>query len=71
MPTVIYSIINCSNGTYKLKKWKKEECKIHEQIHKDCHCEPPFHLFCFPSEKKNGEKRKSWIAKVKRATAIL
>ena len=68
MPSVICSVINCSNGTYHLKKWKKEECEIHEKPHKDCVCEPPFHLFCFPSEKKNGGKRKDWVAKIKRAT---
>ena len=26
-------------------------------------------MFCFPSEKKNGGKRREWIAKIKRATA--
>ena len=56
MPKVNYSVIGCSNSTYKMNKWKKETCAEHNFEAKgncekkgDClECKPPFHLHTFP-----------------------
>ena len=66
------AVINCSNSTYKLKKWKKEICYEHNDIDSSCkredyiHCVPPFKLCCFPSILKNSELRNKWIRTLKR-----
>ena len=52
------AVINYTNSSYKLTKWKKSTCEIHAGLTKEhCPCQPPFRLFCFPSTLGNGEKR--------------
>ena len=41
MPKVNCAVINCSNSTYKLKKWKQEICYEHNDFDSSCkreHC---------------------------------
>ena len=66
MPKVYCTVINCSNSTYTLKKWKQEICYEHD-FDSSCkrdeciHCIPPFKLYCFPSIFRNAELRNKWI----------
>ena len=56
-------------GTVKIYKWRKEPCTVHERkTRKECGCwlEPPYKLFCFPSELKNAKARKIWIGRLRR-----
>ena len=42
MPKVNCAVINCSNSTYKLKKWKQEICYEHNHFDSSCkreHCQ--------------------------------
>ena len=60
------AVIACTNSSYKLKKWKKEQCSTHETPNEVCVCAPPFYLFYFPSELRNSEPRKRWIRALRR-----
>ena len=66
------AVINCSNSTYKLKKWKQEICYERNDFDSSCkredciHCIPPFKLYCFPSILRNAELRNKWIRALKR-----
>lgn len=61
------AVIGCTNSSYKLALWKKTPCFIHEgTTQSECGCEPPFRMFCFPSEKRNGEKRDHWVRLLRR-----
>ena len=60
------AVVGCHNSTAKLKKWKEMMCEIHNILQNDCGCEPPFRLYMFPSEKRNGHKRIVWIRLMKR-----
>ena len=72
MPKVNCAIINCSNGTYKLKKWRQENCYELNDFYSCCkledciHCIPPFKLYCFPSLLRNAELRNKWIRALKK-----
>ena len=72
MPKVNYAVINCSNSTFKLKKWKQEICYEHNYFdcsctREDCiHCIPPFKLYSFSSILRNAELRNKWIRALKR-----
>ena len=72
MSKVNCAVINCSNRTYKLKKWKQEICYEHDDFDSSCkwedwiHCIPPFKLYCFPSILRNAELRNKWIRALKR-----
>ena len=69
MPKVICAVYGCSNGTYRMNKWKKSVCEVHPNIlHEDCGCLRPFHLHCFPSVLSNSERRKLWVQAIKRDT---
>ena len=57
---------DCSNGSYRLNKWKKEICLEHNCRYDECTCPPPFKLYPFPTVKKNIEKRKLWIKLINR-----
>ena len=35
----------------------------------ECGCTQPFSLYMFPSELRNGDKRREWISRMKRETA--
>ena len=58
----------CTNGSYRLNKWKYEMCAEHKCRKEDdeCHCPPPFTLYPFPTIKKNACKRETWIKLVNR-----
>ena len=63
------AVIGCSNSTVKIYKWRTEPCTVHEgKTRKECGCwlEPPYKLFCFPSELKNAKARKIWIGRLRR-----
>ena len=72
MPKMNCAVMNCSNSTYRLKKWNQEICYEHNVIdnickREDCiHCIPPFKLYCFPSILRNAELRNKWIRALKR-----
>ena len=76
MSKVNCAVMNCSNSTYKLKKWKQEICYEHNDFDSSCkredyiHCIPPFELYCFPSILGNGELRNKWIRALKLVSAI-
>lgn len=58
------AVIGCSNSTVRIYKWRTEPCTIHEgKTRKECGCwmEPPYRLYCFPSEIQNNDARKRWI----------
>ena len=50
MRKVNFAVINYSNNTYKLTKWKQEICYEHNDFDSSCkqedciHCIPPFKL---------------------------
>lgn len=52
------AVTGCSNGSYRLKKWKNE--------HKEAGLQAPFTLHAFPTEKKAPERRKIWIQNINR-----
>ncbi|XP_012562119.2 uncharacterized protein LOC105847239 [Hydra vulgaris] len=61
------AVIGCTNSSYKLEKLKNKTCFQHEgKILSECGCELPFRMFCFPSLKRNSEKRKHWISQLRR-----
>ena len=72
MPKVNCGVINYSNSTYKLKKWKREICYEHNDFDSSCkredciHCIPPFKLYCFSNILRNVELRNKWIRALKR-----
>ena len=72
MPKVNRAVINCSDSTYKLNKWKQKICYEHSDFDSSCkredciHCIPPFKSYCFPSILRNVELRNQWIRALKR-----
>ena len=66
------AVTNCSNRTYRQKKWKQEICYEHNDFDSSCkwvdciHCIPPFKLYCFPSILRNVGLRNKWIRALKR-----
>ena len=72
MPKVNFVVINCSNNTCKLKKWKQEIYYEHNEFDSSCkredclHCIPTFKLYCFPRILRNAELRNKWIRALKR-----
>ena len=69
MPNVNCSVVGCKNNTKRIKKWKDEFCKTHNATNRDCSCERPFNLYCFPSILKNGDQRRRWIKALRRVNA--
>ena len=73
MPKANYSVIGCSNSTYKINKWKKETCTEHNfetegncKKKGDClECKPPFHLHTFPGPIICKQLREAWIKAVR------
>ena len=72
MPKVNCVVINCSNSTYKLKKWRQENCYERNDFYSSCkledciHCIPTFKLHCLPSLLRNAELRNKWIRALKK-----
>ncbi|XP_034026345.1 mitochondrial import inner membrane translocase subunit Tim21 isoform X2 [Thalassophryne amazonica] len=66
---VICAVQGCSNGKYKLDKWKLNACDVHPGTKKGCGsciCPPPFVLYPFPTERKDPNARKHWIRLINR-----
>lgn len=53
--------VGCSNGDYRLHRWRKEFCDIHKQQKGNCDCEEPFQLYTFPTKKRDPERRQRWV----------
>ena len=76
MPKGNCAVLNCSNSTYKLKKWKQEICYEHNEFGNSCkpedcnHFIPPFKLYCFPSTLRNAELRNKRIRALKRQNKV-
>ena len=61
------AVVGCRNNSYQLSLWKKEVCEIHiNLVNGECACEPPFHLFCFPSINHYRKQRELWANKMRR-----
>ena len=61
------AVVGCRNNSYQLSLWKKKVCEIHINLVKgECACEPPFHLFCFPSIDRYRKQRELWANKMRR-----
>lgn len=50
MPTTQCAFTNCTNGSYRLRQWKKSICNTHNILHSVCECLPPFVLYPFPQD---------------------
>ncbi len=64
----ICSVTNCGNGTFQLEKWKQGHCAKHG-CHLGfgaCDCDPPFHLYTFPTEKRDADARRRWLKLINR-----
>ena len=45
MPKVNCVVINCSNSTYKLKKWRQENCYERNDFYSSCKVEDCFIVY--------------------------
>ena len=68
MPKTNCAVYNCGNSTQKLSNWKTQHCDIHgcNKGTNRCVCPQPFDLLPFPTRARSPERRKAWIAKLKR-----
>ena len=74
MPEVNCSVLSCSSSTYKINKWKKENCTEHNleargkcEMKGGClECKPPLNLHTFPGPIKCKQLREAWIKPVRR-----
>ena len=55
------AVSGCSNSTVRIYKWRAEPCPIHEE-----QTRRNVVAGCFPSELRNSDKRKKWVAALKR-----
>ncbi|XP_055504152.1 uncharacterized protein LOC129704819 [Leucoraja erinacea] len=64
----ICAMLGCSNSTYHLYKWKYDVCDSHhcKVATGNCFCPPPFKLFPFPTERRDGAARLRWAKLVNR-----
>ena len=63
--TVVVRIQN----TKKISNWKESICEIHGQPHKNCPCNQPYTLYCFPSKNSYLRHRVKWIEALIRVNA--
>ena len=54
-------VIGCTNGDYKLKKWAKSLCSMHNCKYGNCICHPPYELHSFPTNLKKPLQRRKWL----------
>lgn len=67
MGPVNCAVVECTNNSRMLEKWKNSECETHHGVlKKECGCEQPFKLYCFPGPVRYLEKRQKWIKLIKR-----
>ncbi|KAK7109892.1 uncharacterized protein [Littorina saxatilis] len=67
------AIAKCSNGSYRLNKWKKEICPVHaavREIDLNCDCEAPFCLWTIPTRKKKPAQRDKWKILINRVHPV-
>ena len=58
------AVVSCTIGNYRLKKWRRAKCSIHEgQLQNDCPCPQPFSLHRFPSAmmRRTTSKNTAWM----------
>ena len=61
------AVIGCANNTRKLQKLKETICEEHVCQEKgNCACQPPYQLFCFPSENRYISNRLEWTKRMRR-----
>ncbi|KAK6171030.1 hypothetical protein SNE40_019291 [Patella caerulea] len=60
------AVVGCSNSYYRLQRWAKSTCPIHNTRHDECVCKEPFQFFSFPSSKTQQDSRQKWIKNVNR-----
>ena len=63
------AVIGCHSSYKRIQKWRAENCPIHEgKTRKQCGCwlDPPYKMYCFPSELKHSKARKNWILALRR-----
>ena len=66
MPKVNCAIINFSNSSYKLKKWRQETCYEHSDFDSGCEREDCIQILCcFSSILRNAELRNKRIRALK------
>ncbi len=46
----ICALRSCNNNENRLTDWRKETCKTHGCLQRDCECVQPFKLFPFPKD---------------------
>lgn len=61
-------VIGCPNSGQRLGKWAATTCVLHgwKNGSSMCHCQPPFKLFPFTTEKKKPERRLQWEKNINR-----
>ncbi|XP_032880517.1 uncharacterized protein LOC116975475 [Amblyraja radiata] len=64
----ICAILGCGNSTYHLNRWMQNVCESHNCKFStgNCFCPPPFKLYPFPTEKRDGAARLRWTKLVNR-----
>ncbi|XP_078288014.1 histone-lysine N-methyltransferase SETDB1-like [Rhinoraja longicauda] len=62
------AILGCGSSTYHLDKWIQKWCGSHncKFATGNCFCPPPFTLYPFPTETKDGAARSRWIQLIDR-----
>jgi hypothetical protein len=54
---------DCTNNRKKLHIWSNEFCDLHNVVHEQCPCQPPFSLHRLP---RDADKQRQWYAAVNR-----
>ena len=62
------TVTGCSNGNFRLNRWRKNWCKVRNCLDSNppCSCEHPFQIFNIPTAKKHPELRLAWCKLVNR-----
>ena len=63
------AVVGCTQNTKKISNWKESICETHGQPHKNCPCNQPCTLYCFPSKTSCLHHRVKWIEALRRVNA--
>ena len=63
------AVVGCDNTSRHLDTWKKSVCKVHDKQQKECGCNPPFRLYCFPGKVRYQDKFDKWTRLIRRQNA--
>ena len=63
------AVVVCIQNTKKISNWKESICETHDQPHKNCPCNQPYTLYCFPSKNSYLHHRVKWIEALIRVNA--